>query len=163
MTRHRRLSSNRLYGGFPSIGLAPISTIFVSREGRRSSARFICRQKVRLRPQDAGRSYSARWRRFSSSRTATPSSPYNTFGVDPPESETRNGPCASNACVIHSASGTGNISMRPIVPLMGLVPRRTKDEGLHRFGKTFIIVGSGDGRGLRLDLVRSITHGDAEA
>src|SRR5215831_8343275 len=53
--------------------------------------------------------------------------------------------------------------MRPTALPMSLLPRRTENEGLHRLGKTFIVVGSRDGRGLRLDLVRSVTHGDAEA
>src|SRR6516162_8077155 len=53
--------------------------------------------------------------------------------------------------------------MRPIALSMCLLPRRTENEGLHRLGKTFIVVGSRDGRGLRLDLVRGVTHGDAAA
>src|SRR6516162_7190977 len=52
--------------------------------------------------------------------------------------------------------------MRPIAVPMCLLPRRTEYEDLHRFGKTFIIVGSRDRRGLRLDLVRSVTHGNTE-
>src|SRR6516162_1826933 len=52
--------------------------------------------------------------------------------------------------------------MRPIAVPMCLLPRRTEYEDLHRFGKTFIIIGSRDRRGLRLDLVRSVTHGDTE-
>src|SRR5262249_40876779 len=98
------------------------------------------------------------------------SNSYSVFGVEPPESETRNGPgVASAACVIHSAascasaSRSGNILMRPIALPMCLLPRRSENECLHRVCKTSIVVESRDRRGLRLDLVRSVTHGDAEA